>query len=111
VSKPVIWSLSLVAGVVAAFLSTLLGWFAVGLVLFLFVPVILRPVRLVALSGLLTGFGGSWLLLLGNQALSGGQVDGAGFWTMVGLVPLALGLVALAISVVRARRPGPASVE
>lgn len=106
-SKPVVWILSLAAGVVAAFLSTLLGWFAIGLVLFLFVPVVLRPVRLVALSGLLTGFGGSWLLLLANQALSGAEIDGAGFWVMVGVVPLALGLVALAVSVVRARRQAP----
>ena len=110
-SKPVIWILSLVAGAVAAFLSGLLGWFAIGLVLFLFVPAFLRPIRLIALSGLLTGFGALWLLLLGNQARSGAEVNGAGFWAMVGVVPLALGLATLAVSVVRARRPGPAPVE
>lgn len=104
-SKSVIWFLSLLAGAVATYLSTLVGWFAVGLVLFLFVPVLIRPVGLVALSGLLTGFGGSWSLLIGAQVLSGGQVDGEGFWLMVGLVPLALGLAALAVSVRRARRP------
>lgn len=107
-SRPVIWMMAVGAGAVAAWLSSLLGWFAVGLVLFLFIPVFLRPVGPAALSGLLTGFGWLWLLLLALQAASGGTTDNLGFWVLVGAVPLVLGLGMLAIIVTRRRRPAAA---
>jgi len=56
----------------------------------------------VALSGLLTGFGGSWLFMMERQFASGGRLDDADFWLAVGIVPLGIG-IALAAAVVVTR--------
>jgi hypothetical protein len=68
----------------------------------------MRGDRIVALSGLLAGFGGAWSLLLARQFASGGRLEGAPFWVAVGVVPLALGCVLTAAAVVRmlSRRRG-----
>jgi hypothetical protein len=51
----------------------------------------------VALSGLLTGFGGLWTYLEVRVFTSGGMQDNGTFWLAVGLVPLVIGLTVLAL--------------
>jgi hypothetical protein len=92
----------------AATLLTSFGLLPTVVFLALTVPLILRGDHLVALSGLLTGFGGSWLFWMGRQLATGGTLDNAPFWTAVGIVPLLAGCVGLALVAVRAlRRPSP----
>jgi hypothetical protein len=67
--------------------------------LVLALPLLVRGSRLVALSGLLTGFGAFWLFMMGRQFLSGGRLDNSSFWITLGVVPLAIGL-ALTVGVV-----------
>jgi hypothetical protein len=57
------------------------------------VIVIIKADRLFALSGLMIGFGGSWLVLVARQSASGGTFEITAWIT--GVVPLAIGLVAL----------------
>lgn len=64
--------------------------------------VMVKEQRLVAVSGLMIGFGGSWLLLLANQLSSGGTLEHATSWVIVGIVPVAIGLVALVPATTRA---------
>jgi hypothetical protein len=59
------------------------------------VPLIVRGAHLVALSGLLTGFGGFWTFLMARQFASGGTLDNSTSWLAVGIVPLATGLALL----------------
>jgi hypothetical protein len=99
-----LWVTTVVLGLAA---SLLVG---VGGVLgFVFVvlagALVLRGARLVALSGLLTGFGGSWLFMMERQFASGGRLDNADFWLAIGTVPLVIG-VALAVGVVVIRARG-----
>lgn len=61
-----------------------------------------------ALSGLLSGFGATWLLLLGRQGATGGQLDDPGIWVAVGIVPLAIGVLLGAIRLVRRGQAAPA---
>ena len=83
-----LWLTMAVLGATAT-LMTSFGLLPTVVFLALTVPLILRGDHLVALSGLLTGFGGLWL-----------------FWMAVGVVPLVVGCVGLAFVVVRApRRP------
>lgn len=96
----------------SATLMTSLGLLPTVVFLALAVPPILRGDHLVALSGLLTGFGSLWLFWMGRQFATGGTLDNTAFWMAVGVVPLAIGCVLLAITAARAlRRPkvvGPA---
>jgi len=97
-----LWVTTVVLGSAASLLVGIGG--VLGFVFFLLaVPLVLRP-RLVALSGFLTGFGGSWLLMMERQSASGGRLDDADFWLAVGIVPLVIGVV-LAVGgvVIRAR--------
>ena len=86
-----LWVTTAILGLAA---SLLVG--AGGVIGFLFVilslPLVLRRPRLVALSGFLSGFGGTWLLLMGRQFASGGMLDNAAVWLAVGIVPLIIGL-------------------
>ena len=59
----------------------------------LLLPLVVRGDRLVALSGLMLGFGGLWLLLMANQLGTGGSLDNAATWVMVGAIPFAIGVV------------------
>jgi hypothetical protein len=59
---------------------------------------------LVALSGLLTGFGALWLFWMARQSATGGALDNAPFWTAIGVIPLALGGALSAVAVVVALR-------
>ena len=74
------------------------------LFILLAIPLIVRVDHLVALSGLLTGFGALWSLLMVRQVASGGILENAMFWTAVGVVPVALGLTFMALGVIRQAR-------
>ena len=99
-----LWVTTVVLGLAASLLVGIGG--AIGFAfIVLAVPIVLRGHRAVALSGFLTGFGGSWLSMMERQFASGGRLDNADFWLAVGIVPFVVG-VALAVGVVvlRARR-------
>ncbi len=100
-SRWLLWITTAVLGA-AATLMTSFGLLAAILFLLLAVPLVIRGDRLVALSGLLTGFGGFWSLLMARQLSSGGTLDNATFWIAVGVVPLAIGLTLLVGTVARA---------
>jgi hypothetical protein len=94
-----LWVTTFVLGLAASLLVGVGG--IVGFVFVLLaVPLTLRGARRVALSGLLTGFGGSWLFMMERQFASGGRLDGADFWLAVGMVPLGIGLALAAGMVV-----------
>ncbi len=65
--------------------------------LLLGVPLVIRGPHLVALSGLLTGFGGAFTYLLARVFASGATQDNLAFWLMVALIPLASGLMILVL--------------
>ena len=90
-NRLLLWITTAVLGA-AATLLTSFGLLATVLFMLLTVPLVLRGDRVVALSGLLTGFGAFWSFLIARQLASGGTTDNADFWMAFGLVPLALGL-------------------
>jgi uncharacterized membrane protein YfcA len=93
------------------------GWLAVGAgdvvvtgllgmmagVLFVVLAVWLagRDDRVLAASGLLLGFGTTWLGLMGLQAANGGQLDDAAPWITFGVVLAALGVLAAFLRMAR----------
>lgn len=85
----------------AATLMTSFGLVVVVLFLSLAVPLIVRGDRATAASGLLTGFGGFWSILLSRQAASGGTLQDAQYWTAVGIVPLVVGCTVLLVIALR----------
>lgn len=89
----------------AASLTTSLGPLAILLYMLATTPLIVRwgPV---ALSGLLTGFGASWLFLMARALVDGGRIDDGAFWVAVGVVPLGIGL-ALRLLMLALRRADP----
>lgn len=95
-----LWVTTAALGAVAT-LITSFGLLAALLFLLLATPLILRGAHAVALSGLLTGFGGLWLFLMARQFSSGGTLDDSTFWIGVGAVPLTTGLVLLVAIVIR----------
>lgn len=58
---------------------------------------------MVALSGLLTGFGAFWLFLMARALADDGGMEGAAFWVAVGAVPLGIGLGLLLLTLARRR--------
>ena len=96
VDPGLLWITTFVLGAVAT-VMTVFGPLAAFLTLLIAVPVIVRRPHLVALSGLLTGFGGVWTYLLVRVFNSGGIQDNGTFWLAVGLVPLVIGLTMLAL--------------
>jgi uncharacterized membrane protein YhaH (DUF805 family) len=94
VDPGLLWITTFVLGAVAT-VMTVFGPLAAFLTLLIAVPVIVRRPHLVALSGLLTGFGGLWTYLLVRVFTSGGMQDNGTFWLAVGLVPLVIGLALL----------------
>jgi len=102
-----LWITTAVLGA-AAIVMTSLSLLAALLFLLLTIPLILRADRLVALSGLLTGFGAFWLFLMARQVSSGGTLDNPTFKLGVGVAPLAIGgalLVAIVARALVARQP------
>jgi hypothetical protein len=98
------WVATAVLGLAA---SLLVG--SGGTIGFVFVilslPLVLRRPRLVALSGFLAGFGGTWSLLMGFQLASGGRLENADLWLAVGIVPLIIGLALGAWLLARSEEP------
>ena len=105
-NRPLQWITMAVLGA-ASSLMTSFGLLAPLLFLALAAPLVVRGAHLVALSGLLTGFGGFWTLLMARQSSSGGTLDNSTFWLAVGIVPLATGLALLGLVAWRelARQP------
>jgi hypothetical protein len=102
-NRLLLWTTTLVLGAAATVMTSFAGLFGSLLFLLLATPLIVRGDRAVALSGLLTGFGSLWLFLMARQ-LAAGTLEGAQFWTAVGVVPLVLGCGLLALIAVRALR-------
>ena len=94
-SRPFLWLAGVIVSVIAI-LAAAFGPYGVLLAMLLAIPFIRRRDGRVALSGLLTGFGAIWLVLLARQASSGGALDNPVFWIAVGVVILLAGLVLLA---------------
>jgi len=93
-SRLLLWITTALLGVATIFMTSFLGPATFPL-LAVAVIVMVTAERLVAISGLMIGFGGSSLLLLANQLSSGGTPEQATSWLIVGIVSLAIGLVAL----------------
>ncbi|MEX2184509.1 MAG: hypothetical protein WEC14_08675 [Chloroflexota bacterium] len=100
--KRLLWVTTAVLGA-AATLMTSFGLLAAILFLLLTVPLILRGDHVVALSGLLTGFGAFWSFLMARQLNSGGTTDIAEFWIALGVVPLVLGCALIVLIATRTR--------
>lgn len=91
-----LWISTAVLGALGTLLFNLAGSPG-GLVFVLLVsPLIVRGDRVVGLSGLLTGFGATWLSLMAWQFASGATLANAQFWTAIGLIPLVIGASLLA---------------
>ena len=104
-NRLLLWITTAILGA-AATLMTSFGLVAALLFLLLAVPLVLRAEHVVALSGLLTGFGAFWSFLMARQFASGGTTDNSDFWLAVGLVPLVLGcalVVVVAARTIRSR--------
>jgi hypothetical protein len=100
--NPVLLSLTCaVLGMAAAVLTGFFGVVAALIALVLTAPLVLRGDRLAALAGLLIGFGGLWLWLLGSENASGGQLSDPAPWDLLGAAPLAIGLGALVLRLAR----------
>jgi hypothetical protein len=93
-SRPFLWLAGVMVSAIAI-LAAAFGPYGILLAMLLAVPFVRRRDGRVALSGLLTGFGAIWLMLLARQASSGGVLDDAVFWIAMGVVMLLVGLVLL----------------
>jgi hypothetical protein len=78
-------------GAANALLLGIGGFVLVVVLLVLAVRAAIRGDRLSALSGLLVGFGMTWIALMERQAGTGGRLDDPNRWLAVGVVPIALG--------------------
>jgi uncharacterized membrane protein YfcA len=85
-----LWIVWFVLGAGNALLTGLLGVGAGG-VFFVLALLAVRGDRAAALSGLLLGFGATWLAGLARQMATGGHLDDPAPWLALGIVPLALG--------------------
>jgi len=94
----------LVFGAGIALLTGLLG-VGVGAILFVVAVLIVRRERFAAWSGLLLGFGATWLAVLARQATSGGHLEDSTPWLALGIVPLAVGLLMALVRLVRHGQP------
>jgi len=101
-SRPFLWLAGVVVSVIAI-LAAAFGPYGILLAMLLAIPFVRQRDGRVALSGLLTGFGAIWLILLAQQASSGGVLENAVFWIAVGVVFLLAGLGLLASVAVRTR--------
>ena len=100
------WIVSCALGGAGAVVTGVLGLFFGGLFAALILALAIGGDRWAVLSGLLTGFGATWLFLLARASGSGGQLDAPRPWIVLGVIPLALGLVCLVISIIRRRPAG-----
>lgn len=101
-----LWIATFVLGGGGALLTGVGGVLFGGLFFVLALLLAIRGDRLAVLSGLLAGFGSTWLVLLVRASASGGELDDAAAWVALGVIPLALGLVLVAIRIARHRTSG-----
>jgi hypothetical protein len=80
------------------------GLVLAGPLVALAVAIAFRGDAAAAVSGLLVGFGTTWLLLMARQAATGGRLDDPAPWLAVGIVPVAVGA---GLAVWRLARNGP----
>ncbi len=106
-----LWITTAVLGAAASLLSGSFGLLVTLLFLLLAIPLILRGDRVVALSGLLTGFGALWSVLMAGQFASGATTDNANFWIAVGAVPLVLGCALIVLIAARSIRSRTAALR
>ncbi len=95
--RRLLWVISAAFGAVAIVFTSFSLLALVAWVLLL-VPWVLRGGR-VALSGVLVGFGALWSFLMWRQLTSPYPADNAVGWTIVGVLPLVLGLALLGLAV------------
>lgn len=88
-----LWIVCFVLGAGDALLTGLLGVIFGAIFFVLALPLALRGDRASAVSGLLLGFGATWLALMARQAATGGHLDDPAPWLTLGIVPLAFGLL------------------
>ncbi len=93
-SRLLLWITTALLGVVALFMTSFLGPPVLPLLTVALI-VMVRADRVVAVSGLLIGYGGFWLLLLAGQASSGGTLEDGPIPVAFGAVLVVVGLVAL----------------
>jgi hypothetical protein len=98
-----LWFTTLVLGLAASLLASQ-GILAALLALVLAAPLIIWGDRLVALSGLLIGFGALWSAGMARQLAASARLDEYGFWVALGAIPLVVGLGLLVIVLWRRRR-------
>ena len=77
------------------------GVLLVVILLALAVRVASRGDILSALSGLISGFGTTWLVLVGRQDATGGRLDDSTICVALGIVALAIGVIFGAVRLVR----------
>jgi hypothetical protein len=105
--KPLaLWVVGLVVGAGDAVLTGLLGVGA-GAIFCVLAVLAVRQERFAALSGLLLGFGATWLAGMARQTMTGGRLEDPAPWLALGIVPLALGLL---MALVRIARHGRTAV-
>ncbi len=93
-----LWTTTAVLGAAATLTTSIGGLLGSVAFLLLAIPLIVRGGYVVALSGLLVGFGGLWTLLMTRQFATGGTLDNTQFWTAVGVVPLLIGGALLVVA-------------
>jgi hypothetical protein len=88
-------------GAANALLFGIGGVILVVVLLVLAVRVALRGDPMSAASGLLIGFGTTWLALVGQRTATGGRLDDAGSWLAPGIIAVALGALLGVLRLVR----------
>ena len=91
-------------GAANALLFGIGGVILVVVLLVLAVRVAIRGDAMSALSGMLVGFGSTWLALMARQASTGGYLDDPRSWMALGIVPVALGALLGILRLVRSGR-------
>lgn len=87
-----LWLLGATVGV-GIILGSIFGMYGMTGVGLLLVPLARRDAGQWSVAGALTMFGAVWSFLLWSESNSGGVLDDATFWTIVGIVPLVAGVV------------------
>lgn len=106
------WIAGLAVGAAAGFLALELPTIGYLILVLFAIPAAVVGPRAAAIGGLLIGFGGVWLLLLGRVAVScraidgeiGCQSPGIEQWLAVGAAVMAVGVALTIAAVVRGRR-------
>lgn len=102
-NRGLLWFTTLVIGLATALLASQ-GIGALLLALVLAAPLIIWGDRMVAISGLLIGFGALWSAGMARQLAAGARLDEYAFWVALGTIPLVVGLGLLVIVLWRRRR-------